>query len=527
MANAQSQPLLQAQKCFGGTRDDEANSMQLTKDGGCIIAGYSNSIDGNVSGNHGDYDYWIVKLDASGKIKWQKSYGGTRNDQPYSIQQTKDGGYIVAGFSDSNDGDVTGHHGDIYSFDYWVVKLDTAGNIQWQKSLGGTNSEFGKSIQQTNDGGYIVAGSSNSIDGDIIGHHGTVTYNDCWIVKLSATGNIQWQKSLGGTLDDAADCIRQTIDGGYIVAGYAKSNDGDVSGHHGTTLATDSWIVKLDATGNIQWQRSLGGSEYEGAGSIQQTKDSGYIIASHTRSNDGDVSGNHSSSIYYSDYWIVKLDVAGNIKWQKCLGGSYEDVPGNIQQTKEGGYIVTGSARSNDGNVSGNHSSFIYSDAWVVKLNNAGTIEWQECLGGTSWDGGSYIQQAPDGSYINAGFTSSKDGDVNGNHGSADYWIVKLSASGNLISQQPILFSNTDNSQSTNYPINRLTIFPNPVQSTLHIRGLSSNINYQLKIINENGTVLLQSSIKNISSYDMNVSKLASGVYYLQAGEEKIKFVKE
>jgi hypothetical protein len=226
------------QKSFGGSLFDRAYSIQQTTDGGYIVAGESGSTDGDVTGNHGSADGWVVKLDSSGKIIWQKSLGGSSIDFSNSIQQTTDGGYIVAGYSFSNSENVTGNHGD---FDSWVVKLNSSGNITWQKSLGGSNRDEAKSIQQTTDGGYIVAGYSYSINGDVTGNHGGF---DSWVVKLNSSGNITWQKSLGGSENDEATSIQQTTDGGYIVAGYAWSNDGDITGNHSSR---DYWVVKLSS----------------------------------------------------------------------------------------------------------------------------------------------------------------------------------------------------------------------------------------------------------------------------------------
>ncbi|HZV11862.1 MAG TPA: hypothetical protein VFA55_01510, partial [Candidatus Kapabacteria bacterium] len=217
-------------------------------------------------------------------IQWEHSFGGSDVDRASSIFQTTDGGYIVAGWSASTNGDVTGNHG---KDDYWIVKLDGNGAIQWEQSFGGSNNDEASCIRQTTDGGYVVAGQSISADGDATGNHGL---DDYWIVKLSATGSIQWEKSFGGSASDQALCIQQTTDGGYIAAGYSASNDGDVTGNHG---GDDYWIIKLDANGTMQWQKSLGGSGDDQAFSIAQTADSGYIVAGYSASNDGDVTGNH------------------------------------------------------------------------------------------------------------------------------------------------------------------------------------------------------------------------------------------
>jgi hypothetical protein len=294
--------ILQWQKSYGGSGWDRANSIQETTDGGYIVAGWSSSNDGDVSGNiYFSDNYWIVKLDVNGIIQWQRTFGGdSGGGGTTSIQQTSDGGYIVAGFYTDNGGDVTGNHG---QFDYWIVKIDAFGILQWQKSLGGSVEDYANSIQQTSDGGYIVAGQSNSNDGDVTGNHGEPDY---WIVKLDPNGIIQWQKSLGGSSWDQASAIQQTTDGGYLVTGSSSSNDGDVTGNHGDG---DLWVVKLDLNGNIEWQKSYGGSGGEGAHSIQETSDGGYIVAGYSNSNDGDVSGNHGDG----DLWVVKLNSTSSI----------------------------------------------------------------------------------------------------------------------------------------------------------------------------------------------------------------------
>ena len=268
-----AQPSIDWQKSFGGTGEDYGTSIQQTTDGGYIVAGYSGSTDGDVIGNHGSYDYCVLKLDSSGDITWQKSLGGSGYDYLTSIQQTSDGGYVVAGNSNSNGGDVSGSHG---SYDYWVVKLTSLGDITWQKCIGGMSEDHLSSIQQTSDGGYILAGESQSNDGDVSGIHGSYDY---WVVKLTSMGTIEWQKSLGGIGYDSAQSIKQTSDDGYIVAGYSGSTDGDVTGNHG---GYDSWVLKLTSAGVLEWQKSLGGTGSDNAVSIQQTSNGGYIVVGYS-----------------------------------------------------------------------------------------------------------------------------------------------------------------------------------------------------------------------------------------------------
>ena len=409
-------PEIEWQKSLGGSGYDEPQDVRQTLDGGYIIAGYSHSNDGDVTGHHEENDYWIVKLDSSGNIEWQKSLGGKKDDFASAIEQTEDGGYIVAGHSKSHNGDVSGNHG---GADYWIVKLDSSGVIEWQNCFGGSKDEFCQSVQQTADGGYIVGGYTESNNGDVLGNHGGADY---WIIKLDASGAIEWQKCFGGSDSDYGYSIQQTIEGGFIAGGVSYSNDGDVSGNHGER---DYWIVKLDNIANIQWQKCFGGIDGDNLGSIQQASDGGFIVAGESGSNDGDVSGNHGNL----DSWILKIDTSGSIEWQKCLGGTNNELANSIQEATDGGVIVAGISASNDGDVSGIHidsGGNIFNDYWIFKLDSLGNLQWQKCLGGSNADYAYSIQLTADSGYIVAGSSYCNDGDVSGNHGSRDYWVVKL-----------------------------------------------------------------------------------------------------
>lgn len=468
-------PALQWQRSIGGTDDDDAFSIQQTSDGGYIIAGSSKSNDGDFTGNHGGYDYSISKLDGAGNIAWNKSLGGSGDDMASSIQQTSDGGYIVAGKSNSTDGDATGNNG---QFDYWIVKLDPSGNISWQKSLGGSDDDYANCIQQTTDGGFIVVGDTYSIDGDVTGLHG---WGDFWIVKLNISGDITWQRSLGGTNFDGAESIQQTTDGGYIVAGLSGSNDGDVTVNNGQY---DFWIVKLDDTGSISWQKSFGGNSDDVALSIQQTADGGYVVAGLTTSITG-----------FWDYWIIKLDGIGSISWDSVVGGGNSDRAASIQQTIDEGYIVAGNTGSNDGDVTGNHGNV---DSWVVKLDNVGIISWQKSLGGNNNDYANSVIQIADGSYVVLGLSDSNNGDVSGNHGGFDSWIVKLDAESGLKEIDTL----------------KLSIYPNPTSGKLIITSVYEEIGKPYSITDVLGNIVSQGIINSIS-VELDITLFDSGVYYI------------
>ncbi len=452
-SSAQTVPPILWEKTYGGSSNDEGFYGIRTGDNGFAITGRTMSDDGDATGNHmaGTQDYLLIKTDSSGMVQWHKCYGGTDFDGSYSVMQTPDGGYALTGFASSNNGDVTGAHG---NNDFWVVKTDSAGTIQWQKALGGSNSDYSIQITGTYDGGYAVAGYTlTNNNGNVTGFHGVVDY---WVTKLSSGGNLQWQKCYGGSFYDAGNFIVQTADSGFIVSGASGSNNGDVTGNHGIN---DIWVMKTNASSTLLWQKSFGGSMNEGNANLVPTADGGFILSGFTASNDGDVSGNHGME----DIWIAKVDSALNIEWQKCLGGSDVDFPGNIIQTNDGGFLLIGTTRSNDGDVSGNHGN---EDVWVVKMNNAGTVLWKKCLGGSGVDQGKSVIQIPDGSYLLAGSTSSNDGDVSFNHGGYDYWVIRLGPD-TITGIADYGFRNTN-----------LKVFPNPFSDKIIIKtGFENGLN--------------------------------------------------
>jgi hypothetical protein len=431
-------PLIEWQTMLGGSGTEFGRSMQQTSDSGYIVVGQS--ISSTVAGpdllqsNQGDYDLYIVKLDSNGAISWQTMLGGSEYDIGYSIQQTSDSSYIVAGMSYSSTVEgpdlLQSHQG---NSDCYIVKLDSDGEISWQTMLGGSGIDIGRSIQQTSDSGYIVAGwsSSSTVAGlDLLqSHQGN---SDYYIVKLDSNGEISWQTMLGGSDLEEGHSIQQTSDNGYIVAGRSESST--VAGldllqsHQG---GDDYYVVKLDSNGAISWQTMLGGSGLDEEYSIQQTGDTGYIVAGGSESSTvvgPDLLQSHQGD---DDYYIVKLDSNGAISWQTMLGGSGGDIGYSIQQTNDNGYILGGNSASST--VVGPdllQSQQGNDDYYIVKLDSNGAISWQKMLGGSGYDFAYSIQQTSDNGYIVAG--ASESSTVAGpnllqtNQGSYDYYVVKL-----------------------------------------------------------------------------------------------------
>lgn len=472
---------IQWQNAFGGSMYDYTKEVAPTSDGGFISIGYTESSDGNVSFNHGGGDCWIIKSNALGLVQWEKTYGGTNSEYGYSIQQTMDGGYIVAGYTESSDGDISTNHG---AGDCWVLKLDNTGAIQWEKTYGGSSNDNGQSIKQTTDGGYIICGYSESLDGDINNtNHGG---GDCWVIKIDDLGTIQWNKTLGGTSYDFGQEIKQTSDGGYILSGGTNSNDGDITIQYGNG---DCWLVKMDNVGTIEWMNSMGGSENDFGQSVEQTNDGGFIVAGYSMSSDGDVTGQHGNG----DCWVVKCDNNGIMQWQKALGSSGNDYAFCVKQLTTGNYILTGYSEMNDGNVTGNHGSY---DCWIVQLDDTGLIQQQKSFGGTGVDIGYSIREATGGTLIIAGYTDSNDGDLSGNHGGGDCWVFRMKLSSVGVNETPLLPS--------------ITVAPTVSSGNFNFSGIESEST--IEVYDVAGKLVFQTKINSLS-YNLDLSNNAKGVY--------------
>ena len=276
-------PVVEWQRCNSTISADKVSRIIPTQDSGYIYIGNTYASDSSVGGsvNHGNLDIWVVKMSASKVVEWQRLLGGNGNDWASSIVQTSDGGYVIGGTTNSDNGDVSGRHGSFNqsSTDCWILKLSAQGNLLWQKCIGGSAPDILKTVIKTADNGFLMAGTTSSIDGDLITTHGNLDY-DAFVVKLSSTGNIEWTKCYGGSAYEEFISGCQTSDGGYIFVGGSYSHNGDVSGNHSDIIGADAWVVKISALGVIQWSRCYGGLYGENPVSIIQTRDGGYAFLS-------------------------------------------------------------------------------------------------------------------------------------------------------------------------------------------------------------------------------------------------------
>ncbi len=337
---------LRWQKNYGGTAYERTGFILKTSDRGYILVGQSESSDIDLDTNRGVGDYWIVKLDSAGQIQWQRSFGGTQDDFATSVRQTPDGGYYIVGYSWSRDGDVIVDYG---CYNIWNIKLDSGGNVVWFNPVQGSGCEQAYDMELLDDGTFVIAGYSESTDGDFGPSNG---YEDYILVKLDTRGNVLWVKQYGGSADDEAFAMAKSPRG-FVLAGVTKSGDGDVTGYRGNG---DVWIVATDEDGNMLWQKTYGGTSLDKANDIVVTADGGCLVAGLTYSADGDVSGYHN----YGDFWIVRLDASGDFVWQKTVGGSGYDEAKRILPLNDGTYIVVGTTMSSDGDFPQNYGGRDY-----------------------------------------------------------------------------------------------------------------------------------------------------------------------
>lgn len=416
-------PAIIWQKTIGGSGTDFSTAFEATSDGGYIMGGYSIS---NISGektenSNGGTDIWIVKTDGSGNIMWQNTIGGSGEDFLISLKQTSDGGYILGAGSDSNiSGDKTENSRG--GLDYWIIKLNSSGAIVWQKTYGGAQPEFDTYVVETTDGGYFVGGYSDSgISGDKT--EPSNGQRDYWALKLNSSGAIIWQNAIGGSLIDRPQAAFQTADNGFIIGGFSTSGiSGDKT--EANQGGSDYWIVKLNPDGTIAWQNTIGGNDNDAFRNMIQTADGGYLTGGYSKSNISGEKTENSQGDY--DYWVLKLDGSGNLVWQNTIGGSGIDYLRDMKQLADNTYMISGYSNSNISGDKTENSNGGY-DYWLVKLNTSGSIISQNSIGGSADESGPYLLPTNDGNFMMFSSSDSNiSGDkTENNRGLDDYWMFK------------------------------------------------------------------------------------------------------
>jgi hypothetical protein len=515
---------------FGGDSTDRLTSFRQTVDKGFIFGGSSLS---GISGDKtqtlwGFEDFWIVKTDSLCNKQWDRNFGGTENDVLYSLQQTADGGYILGGASFSGiGGDKT--QPSLGGFDYWIIKIDSAGNKQWDKDFGGTDNDWLYSLVQTPDGGYLLGGFSYSgISGDK--SQANWGSGDYWIIQTDSLGNKLWDKSFGGLSGDFFSFLQNTNDNGYILGGYSNSNiSGDKT--QNSLGGYDYWIIKIDSAGNKQWDKDFGGVSQDYLFTLKQTPDKGYILAGCTYSGIGGDKTQLNWGGY--DYWILKTDSLGIKQWDKDFGGiNDEDDLETVSQTSDGGYLIAGTSYSP---ISGDktENNLGNEQTWVLKTNSLGIKQWDKTLhtNTISDDEIGFAIQTMDGCYAMANYTlAGIGGDKTQNNWdttntSSDYWIIKFCDT-----------TSTTSIPTLQSPTSNLQISPNPSSGIFQITFPSSSSNlkttYTLEVVNTLGQRVYTSPSARLqrrgeNSAELDLSSLPKGMYVLKINDGVNSFSKK
>jgi len=503
------------EKSYGGKHADYLFDAQPTADYGFILAGssLSNKSGNKTQDNHGDLDYWVWKMNEKGDLDWQKSLGGSGFDLLQSIKNTKDGGFILSGTSNSTNNfqkkdtckGVT---------DFWIVKLNAKGEEQWQKTIGGSGQDELITAFQTRDGGYILGGSSSSnpsikknnsnekssleVKPDLYGKSEKSRGNmDYWIVKLDKVGVVQWQKTYGGEYTDLLCSMEQTKDGGYVLGGYSNSpQSGDKTD---TNIGIgDYWIVKIDDKGTIEWQKTYGGNGDNELYVIHQTDDGGYIAGGNSNSTNPltALGGMVSNG---TDYWVLKMDDKGTIVWSETYDFGKVDILTSLIENNDHTFLIGGYAQSENTNsltkiVKRDKEGI--NDYVALKINEKGEVLWSKTVGSSGEDILRKLIETRDGGYLLTGTSNAKSSrDKNSAIGSNDFWVVKLKDK-----KKPVQEKAT------------VEAIPNPVITFTNII-----IGYDFKIgtatlIDMGGRILQQFSISN-RTVPVDLSRYPNGVY--------------
>ncbi|QTY25983.1 hypothetical protein [Flavobacterium sp. CS20] len=375
-----------------------------------------------------------------------KTFGGSQEDDALSVVETQDGNIAVLGFTQSNDGDVTGKT--TTDSDYWLLKLDKDLNLIWQKTFGGSSDDRGQKIITTADGGFLITGFSRSTDGDVSENFG---FHDFWTLKLSASGDIIWDKSFGFSGNDRSYSAIQTSDGGYFVSGFldvsASGGEGNDDGNaqrskslfakHGVG---EFWGIKLDANGQTQWRRFFGGTNNDRSYDVIEAYDGNIIMIGNSESDDFDITNPRGSY----DIWAVKVNLLGDLVWQKNFGGSSIEIGYSIAKTFDGNYVLAGDTRSSDADVTNLKGN---SDFWAIKFDDNAQMIWQKTYGGSDFESARDVLELQSNELLISGSSKSIDNQVSNNFGQNDVWIALTDDNGNLKNEINIGGSNLDFAQ--------------------------------------------------------------------------------
>jgi hypothetical protein len=478
------------QKNYGGTANDIATDIVRTSDGGYAVAGYTSSNNIDVTGAISGEDAWILRLNAQGNIIWKRIYGGSSDDRANAIIQTGNGDLIFAGTTNSANGDISNPNG---GFDAWAVRLNSNGDVIWSRNLGGSDDDAFFDVTPGPDASTLLfAGESKS---DIEGTMNKGGY-DYYLASVDRNnGSTIFQKQYGGSSDEGARALTRFQGATYLV-GTTASDNGDVTGNKG---GTDVWLVRAANNGNLTLAKTYGGPDNDEGNAIG--RGSFLYLTGSTLSSNGDLNNNFGNR----DFFVAKVDGQGMINFARNYGGGSDDVAYEIVATPDGGAIVAGYSESATGNVGNNFGA---KDIWAAKLGANGNLQLARNFGGADDEiAYSFVPVSPT-SVVFAGYSESDDVNLNSNNGNADYWVFRVTSSpaanvGDFAAAEPVSVEEIT-----------LSTYPNPAVEVLTVQSTAELT--QVRLFDMTGR-MVRTELVNTTQFDMNVSDLASGIYILTA----------
>lgn len=476
---------------YGGDRNDIAYSAHSTDNGDVLIAGMSYSDDGDLNDNKGKADAWLLRINAQGQTIWSKNYGGSEHDAFYDIKSTADGGFVLVGTSFSADGELDENRG---KADYWILKVNENGMVQWSKTYGGNDQDQASGIILMADGGYLVYGHSVSSD---LENCGKGPKADAWVIRLDAGGDLLWSQTYGGEGNDLLKAAWLNSDASVLLVGYTDSQTSSLGEHQG---ATDAWAIKIATDGALLWSKQYGGTRADFVTSISQSDNNTYLLGGYTYSDDGDLSELQG----LRDAWTFGINAQGTLLWSKSFGGSHHEEI-NALLLNDGNYLVGGYTWSADGPA---ETHFGNKDFYLRQMDATGSVLWQQNYGGSQSDILYYIVEGTEESIYLIGSSRSEDGALAGtnNKGLEDVLVIKLKENESTLSVDlgPDLLSCPNDELTLNATqLNCSCIYEWNDGATTAIRTISpdANITYSVTITDNNGTTASDAVTINIQPF--------------------------
>lgn len=483
---------------YGGNGKETLYSVQPNGNGGYIMGGYTTSgLNGDISTpSFGNSDFLVINVNSTGQIIWDKRFGMIGSESLNEIVPLPKGGFIIGGITNMNTYTEINDRLGIEKF--LVYKISAEGDIIWQKMLGGSGDDELQSIQLSPDGGVIIGGRSNSVDGDVQSRSNyTFEYwdFDFWVVKLNFDGEIVWENSFGKS--DSWDGLWHilSVADGYLLGGAtARDKNGNSTSLNAPLKMS---LIKIDFEGNFIWEKIFGGSNNDYLTQIVQSDDGGYLLVGETMSIDEDVQSRKDKNIIASDdkdCWVVKVDNNGEFMWEQYYGGFSYEITFSASKINNGGYTVVGGTRSSALNGL-DQGDF---DFWVFNIDNNGQMKWDQRFGGSNSESATSIFQINETEYLLGGYTRSSDGDVQSRpNGGQDYWMLKADLTRSLSSE--------------NFDLLKFDLYPNPVLNEFTIR-----LENDIKLINVNIYNNLGQLIISKNKEIIETTQLSKGIYYVE-----------